>query len=178
MQRIIYYVSTSIDGFIAGENDDVSQFIHQGKGVEKYLADLSTFKTVIMGRKTYELGYAYGIKPGQPAYPDMEHFIFSDHLTLENPADTVHVRKMELDALKEIRKNATTDIYMCGGGKFAEWLLNNGQIDQIKLKVNPIVLGKGVKLFGELTRNTQLKLVDHEPFDDGMLLLTYDALTP
>ena len=36
MKKIIYYVASSIDGFIAGENDDISKFILEGKGVEKY----------------------------------------------------------------------------------------------------------------------------------------------
>ena len=176
MQRIIYYVATSIDGFIAGENDDVTQFYYQGKGVEKYQADISKFKTVIMGRKTYEMGYSFGLKPGQPAYQGMEHFIFSDTLVFDNPADTVHVRKVKLDNIKEIKETSPTDIYMCGGGKFAEWLLNNDQIDQIKVKVNPIVLGKGTHLFGTLANITRLKLVDSESFDDGMVILTYDVL--
>lgn len=54
MKKIIYYIATSMDGYVSGENNDVSAFLYQGKGVEKYLADLSGFKTVIMGRKTYE----------------------------------------------------------------------------------------------------------------------------
>ena len=72
MARIIYYVASSIDGFIAGQNDDISDFVPGGKGVEKYLADLQKFKTVIMGRRTYEFGYQFGLEPGKPAYPHME----------------------------------------------------------------------------------------------------------
>ncbi len=36
MQKIIYYVASSLDGFIAGAYDDISKFIPKGKGVEKY----------------------------------------------------------------------------------------------------------------------------------------------
>lgn len=55
MPKIIYYVASSLDGFIAGPNDNISYFVAGGKGVEKYLSDLQKFKTVIMGRRTYEL---------------------------------------------------------------------------------------------------------------------------
>ena len=71
MKKIIYYIASSLEGFITGRNEDISHFIYTGKGVEKYQNDLADFKTVIMGRKTYEFGYKYGLEPGQPAYPHM-----------------------------------------------------------------------------------------------------------
>lgn len=176
MKKIIYYIASSIDGYIAGENNDVSQFLYQGKGVEKYITDLQNFKTVIMGRNTYEIAYAFGLPPGQPAYQGMEHFIFSNKLTFENPAPNVHVVDLTISKLLDIRKQSVTDIYMCGGGKFAEWLLENNQIDQLKIKVNPIILGKGLKLFGDISHPTKWMLTNCEKFEDGMLILTYDFL--
>lgn len=174
MARIIYYVATSIDGFIAGENDDISDFAAGGKGVDKYLADLQKFNTVIMGRRTYEFGYQYGLEPGKPAYSHMEHFIFSDSLKIENLADTVHIEKISLDRIKEIKESAHSDIYLCGGGEFAGWLLDNGQIDQLKLKLNPIIIGAGIRLFGKSTTKAKWNLRETESFDEGLKILTYD----
>ncbi len=68
MKKIVYYVASSIDGFISGPNNDISAFQGEGPAVEKYLSDLQRFQTVIMGRNTYEFGYAYGLKAGQRAY--------------------------------------------------------------------------------------------------------------
>lgn len=174
MQKIIYYVASSLDGFIAGKNDDISQFILRGKGVEKYQADLSKFETVIMGRRTYEFGFQFGLEPGQPAYPTMEHYIFSDSMEIENLADSVHIEKKSIDRVKEIKANAKTDIYLCGGGEFAGWLLNNGLIDQLKLKLNPIILGEGVRLFGNSKTTVKWRLIATESFEDGLQLLTYE----
>ncbi|WP_209405722.1 dihydrofolate reductase family protein [Pseudozobellia sp. WGM2] len=84
MAQIVHYVAISIDGFIAGPNDDTSGFKATGDGVSQYLEDLKDFKTVIMGRRTYEFGYTYGLEPGQPAYSHMQHFIFSKTLKFEN----------------------------------------------------------------------------------------------
>ena len=165
MQKIIYYVASSLDGFIAGKNDDISQFIQKGKGVEKYLADLS---------RTYEFGFQYGIQPGQPAYPNMEHHIFSESMEIENLDDSVHIEKGSIDRVKEIKANATTDIYLCGGGKFAGWLLENGLVDQLKLKLNPIILGDGIPLFGNSKTTANWTLIESESFDDGLLILTYE----
>lgn len=174
MAKIIYYVAISIDGFIAGPNDDISDFVASGDGVDKYLSDLQEFKTVIMGRRTYEFGFQFGLEPGQPAYDHMEHFIFSDSLKLKKKAEIVHVEKKSIDRVREIKDSAYTDIYLCGGGEFAGWLLDNGLIDHLKLKLNPIVLGSGIKLFGSSTANQKWKLTDIESFSDGLQILTYD----
>lgn len=174
MGKIVYYVASSLDGYIAGVDDDISQFILQGEGVERYQSDLANFSTVIMGRKTYEFGYQYGLKPGQPAYPNMEHHIFSDSLKIENLSESVRIEKLSIDRVKEIRQNTTTDIYLCGGGQFSGWLLDNGLIDQLKLKLNPIVLGSGTKLFGSSTANANWELTDSASFSDGLQILTYN----
>ncbi len=173
-KKIIYYVASSLDGFIAGKNDDVSQFIFQGKGVEKYQADLANFKTVIMGRRTYEFGFQYGLEPGQPAYPNMEHHIFSDSMKIKNLAESVHIEKNSIEKVKEIKANAKTDIYLCGGGKFAGWLLENRLIDQLKVKLNPIILGDGIRLFGNSKSFAKWNLIENESFNDGLQILTYE----
>ncbi|MBD0777601.1 dihydrofolate reductase [Maribacter sp. ANRC-HE7] len=174
MHKIVYYIASSLDGFIAGKNDDISRFILQGKGVEKYQADLSNFKTVIMGRRTYEFGFQYGLVPGQPAYINMEHYIFSDTLEIENLADSVHIEKKSIDRIKRIKANAKTDIYLCGGGTFAGWLLDNDLIDQLKIKLNPIILGEGIKLFGNSKTIAEWNLTKIESFDKGLQILTYE----
>ncbi len=177
MQKIIYYVASSLDGYIAGKNGDISQFIMQGEGVEKYQSDLAKFDTVIMGRKTYEFGYQFGLVPGQPAYPNMKHYIFSNSLVIDNLSEVVKIENLAIEKVKEIQKNAKTDIYLCGGGQFAGWLLENNLIDQLKLKLNPVVLGSGTKLFGTSSANGNWKLTDKESFSDGLQILTYDKKT-
>lgn len=176
MSNIVYYVASSIDGFIAGENDDISDFIPGGSGVEKYQNDLQNFSTVIMGRRTYEFGYQYGLEPGQPAYPHMEHHIFSKSLVLDNLATGVHIEPLSIQRINEIKESATTDIYLCGGGIFAGWLLELGLIDQLKIKLNPILLGNGIKLFGNYTGGAKWQLIKSESFDDGLNILTYDFI--
>lgn len=175
MKKIIYYVAQSVDGFIAGKNDDVTAFIHQGKSIEKYQNDLSQFKTVIMGRKTYEFGYQFGLMPGQPAYPGMEHHIFSNSLKFQNSHSAVHIEQLNVDRVLELKQKSPSDIYLCGGGQFAGWLLDHHFIDQIKLKLNPIILGIGTPLFGNSQTKYSLKYENCERFKDGLQILTYSV---
>ena len=174
MNKVIYYVASSLDGYISGVNGDISKFIPHQKAIEKYQSDLLKFKTVIMGKKTYEFGYQFGLEPGQPAYPHMEHYIFSETLEIDNIADNVHIEMKSILRLKEILAESKTDVYLCGGGQFAGWLLDNGLIDQLKLKLNPILLGNGVRLFGNSKTSLIAYLIEKESFEGGLEFLTYE----
>jgi dihydrofolate reductase len=86
---------------------------------------LKEFDTVIMGRKTSEFGFQYGLKPGQPAYPQMQHYIFSSAFKLKKKHSLVNVSKLNLPLIQELKSQEGSDIYLCGGGEFASWLLDH-----------------------------------------------------
>ena len=174
--KIIYYVAISLDGYISGADEDISLFVGEGSGLDKYLKDLKTFETVIMGKNTYEFGYKYGLKPGMPAYPHMQHHIFSKSLKFKSTHPQVHIEVPSLERVKEIRDNSPTDVYLCGGGVFAGWLLDNNLIDQLKVKINPIVLGQGIPLFGESTYSGRFEFLESNLYDNGLQINTYNIL--
>ena len=173
MRKITYYVATSLDGFISGPDGDISGFAQGGPGVDQYLQDLQSYDTVIMGRKTYEFGYAFGLQPGQPAYPHMQHYIFSNSLKFDDPHEQVKVCPLGLEIIRELKKGEGSDIYLCGGGVFAGWLLDNELVDVLKVKLNPLVLGQGVRLFGNSLKTCRLSLSEHQGYDGGLQILTY-----
>jgi dihydrofolate reductase len=104
----------------------------------------------------------------------MEHYIFSNSVQLENPHTKVHVEKPSLEKIDALKRENGTDIYLCGGGMFAGWLLDNGRIDVLKLKLNPIILGGGVKLFGTSASTATLLLRERQHHDHGLEILTYE----
>lgn len=170
----MYYVAASLDGYISGPANDISLFKTEGSGVDQYLQDLQEFDTVIMGRKTYEFGYDYGLKPGQPAYPHMDHYIFTHSLQLENRHKKVQLAQPTLEKIDTLKRGNGSDIYLCGGGIFAGWLLDNGLIDVLKIKLNPIILGAGVRLLGASITQYTLHLRERQLYDHGLQFLTYD----
>lgn len=173
MRDIVYYVAASIDGFIAGPQEDISGFTSQGTGVQKYLDDLLSFDTVIMGRKTYEFGYKFGLRPGQPAYPHMKHYIFSTTLRFDQPDSRLLVCKPDVEVIKKLKADKGTAIYLCGGGEFAGWLLDHEQIDVLKVKLNPFIQGEGVRLFGNTKKTVKTQLIDTHLFEKGLQIMTY-----
>lgn len=173
MRKIVYYVASSLDGFISGLNEDINGFVGTGNGVEKYLSDLKNFDTVIMGRHTYEFGYKFGIQPGQLAYPHMLHYIFSNSLKFEKAHPKIKIRKIKIQEIETIQNQPGSDIYLCGGGQFAGWLLDNKKIDMLKLKLNPLILGQGVRIFGNSKQACKTELIETEAFDNSLQIMTF-----
>jgi dihydrofolate reductase len=79
-----------------------------------------------------------------------------------------------LDLVAELKNQTGTDIYFCGGGEMAAWLVDNAMLDVLKIKLNPFIQGKGIRLFGPSTKRISLQLTKQEQFDLGLQMLTYD----
>lgn len=176
MHPIIYDVAVSLDGFISGRSGDISKFAHDGPVVEEYAVRLGSYKTAIMGRKTYEFGYRFGLEPGQNPYKHMKTIVFSDSLQVPAKAD-ISVRKPPLpEEIRELARNAAGPVYLCGGGKFAGWMLEHGLIDKLILKRAPCVLGNGIGLFGCNTSALSMSRTRTKTYENGYLLEEFAAL--
>lgn len=178
MRKICYHVAASLDGFIAGPDGSADSFLAEGDHVDAYLKSLESYDTVIMGRRTYEFGYEFGLTPGERAYPNMEHWIFSRTLAV-TPASGVHiVRDNWLEKIDNLRAMDGPPIYLCGGSVFAGWLLRESRIDALIIKLNPVVFGAGLPLFsGAEYRPENYDLLSAKEFKSGVLELHYTKKT-
>ena len=173
MRNIVYYVAVTLDGYICGPNESVEGYVDKGSGLDQYLSDLESFDTVIMGRKTYDFGFKFGLIPGQPAYKHMKHYIFSETASYENLHDQVKVVPRQIELVKQLKEEVGSPIYLCGGSIFAGWLLNHGLIEELKIKLSPLIFGAGLPLFTGVDRKFKLELLDSQKHDHGMLINHY-----
>ena len=169
MRNIIYDVAVSLDGFIAAKGGDASAFPQTGNHADAYSERLQTYDAVIMGRKTYEYGYDFGLRPGARAYPEMAHYIFSKSLVLPGSPDVQAVRNNWLGQIDALKAGTGGSIYLCGGGIFAGFLLQNGRVDLLRLKVAPLVLGSGIKLFEGLTKPVATRVITSRSYENGVI---------
>lgn len=174
MQSVIYDVAVSADGFISGPGGDISKFPHDGAVVEDYFARLKTYSCAIMGRATYEFGYAFGLKPGDNPYSHMKTIVFSKSIALPEGADVIVTQEDATDHVRSLKQSCEGPIYLCGGGRFAGSLLSFGLIDRLHLKRAPIFLGDGVRLFGDQTQTPDTILVDSKLYPTGVLYQEFD----
>lgn len=173
MQPIIYDVAVSVDGYISGPAGDISLFAHDGPVVADYQSRMAQYSTAIMGRNTYTFGYAFGLEPGQNPYQQMRTVVFSGSIDLPGNSAVEVCREFDRDAVLRIKSDAAGPVYLCGGGQFAGWLLQEGLIDRVILKRAPAVLGGGVPLFGATGYSSALRRVATKSYDNGYLLEEY-----
>lgn len=194
MRKLVYLVASTLDGFIAETSrDDPSGTVFELEGdhalalAEEYpemlpahvRAHLGTtdvphrhFDTVLEGRVSYEMGLALGV---ENAYPHLRHLVFST--TMGEPADPAIevVRTDAVERVRELKAEEGQDIWLCGGGSLAAALRD--EIDEIHLKLNPVLLGAGAQLVDPPTTGPapvdRFRLVSTRPFDSGVVLLVY-----
>lgn len=105
----------------------------------------------------------------------MKHYIFSKTLRFDTePHEQVEViDRDEIEFVKQLKQAPGTDIYLCGGGTFAAFLLDNELIDELIIKLNPVVFGDGIRLFGKSTKAVDLSLIGSKAYNSGVVLLSY-----
>lgn len=174
MKKIIYYIASSIDGYISDPNGGVNHFLMQGDHADEFQQSLKMFDTVLMGRKTYEFGFQYGIKPGEPAYLGLHHIIVSSTLQFDSNPQVQLVNDEVIECITQIKKQVGKSIWLCGGGHLAGLLAQHQLIDEVILKVNPVVLGQGIPLFANLHAPLALRATQHKQYKNGVSLLHYE----
>ena len=170
MPNIVLYIAMSLDGKIARSNDQLDWlFAVEGDGDNGYAEYFKTVGAVIMGRKTYEevlqLSEEYPY-PNMPNYimtrqPDRaaEHVTFTDE-TIEELIDRL---KGEVDQ----------DIWLIGGGEVIKAAMEHDLIDRYEIAIAPVVLGGGIPLFLEGTKETKLRLTSHHA-SGQFVMVTYE----
>lgn len=173
MRALVYYIATSIDGFIAKQDGSVDDFLMEGPHADDFVKDIQAFDTVLMGGNTYEMGFSFGLKPGEPAYPGLKHWVLSSRLDFPSNDQVERIDHHGLERVKELKQSAGGSIWLCGGGQLAGALLKEGLIDEIKLKINPFSMGAGIPLFTGAAFPAQWSLQETHAYDNGVVRLHY-----
>lgn len=186
MRRLTYYVGTTLDGFIAGPQHEVDLFEVSPAMIDLISSDYpetlpthvraqlgvdatgTRFDTVVMGRGTYEPALQAGITS---PYAHLEQHVVSTTLGA-SPDPAVHVVPSDpVAAVRELKDADGGGIWLAGGGTLAGALL--GEIDELVLKLYPVVAGSGAPLLCTSFSPTAFTLTEARPLSDGAVVLTY-----
>lgn len=178
MRKLVYYVAMTVNQYIAHEDESIEGFLTEGHHITDYINSLRDYDTVLMGKRTYEWGYQFGINPGDavPVYGHMMQYVFSKSMT---PYHTEGLQVIQEDAasfVKQLKQQDGGSIYLSGGGKLAGYLLNHGLIDELILKVNPVLFASGIPVLENLTSDHPLALLDTKIYNNGTVFLHYAVL--
>lgn len=171
MGKVLLDMSISLDGFIAGVNgedgglytwyfapttqaDDPNQQV-----IQELIASLGA---IIMGKRTYGMGDDYDAAGGDDPYTAVR-VVLTHHLPANAPhskTPTFFVTEGIEQALAIAKEGAgERDIAIGGGANVAQQYLNAGLVDEIQLHLVPTILGRGIRLFENLTTPLELESI-------------------
>ena len=132
---------------------------------------------MLMGRRTYEwFASRWPIRTGELAdrLNGMPKFVVSS--TLERPAwtNTTVLTGDVVDAVSRLKREVGGDIVVPASFRLVCQLLEHDLVDELRLKVFPIVLGGGDRLFGDIGATKAMRLVDVRTLDGETAYLTYE----
>jgi dihydrofolate reductase len=188
MRKLIFFMHTSLDGFVAGLNGEMNWIKVDEEMFDFVKTMTDQADTALYGRVTYEMMQSYWPEAGnQPnaSKHDKEHSNWYNNVSKVVLSKTIqeaglHNTKVIGDHLSDninkIKQQDGKNILIFGSPRASQSLLNEGLIDEFWLFVNPIILGKGMLLFNDVTATTKLKLVESRTFASGVIALHYEKL--
>jgi dihydrofolate reductase len=182
--KVVVTEFISLDGVIEAPGDP-TEYERGGwatgggqEGTQFKFDELMASDVQLLGRITYEgFAKAWPTMEGTGEFGEkmneMPKFVVST--TLRDPQwNNTTVLNGDLAAdIDELTKQFERDILVAGSGRLVRSLLELDLVDELRLMVFPIVLGKGKRLFGETSEKKQLGLVDSKTLDGGVMILTY-----
>jgi dihydrofolate reductase len=187
-RQLVYYVACTLDGFIARADGSFDWALFEGehfadlfawfpetfpahlRGMLGVSEEAQRFDTVLMGRATYEVGAKSGIVS---PYAPLRQFVVSRTLPAVQSADVQVYRGDPVDLVRRLKTEPGKDIWICGGAQLAGALV--GEIDELILKINPVLIGSGISIFSGAAGTWPTTLLEHKVYPNGFVLARYRA---
>ncbi len=170
-RKVIVYIAMSLDGYIAKSNDDLSflSVVEQEGNDYGYTEFVKTIDTVIIGRKTYDW-----VMKRVPVFPhhDKETFVITRTARPSDGSTNFYSGNVK-DLVETLKEKEGKNIFIDGGAEIVNMLLKFRIIDEFIISVIPILVGDGTRLFANGAPEQNLKLIDTQQFDTGLLQLYY-----
>jgi dihydrofolate reductase len=174
-RKIVVSVAMSTDGFIARPDGDVNWLDRPGPKVDYGMGQFfKTIDTILWGRKTYDKGIEMGMKSSEFG-PGVRNYLFSRQPQKSLLPGFELIRETVKTFAQRLRAQPGKDIWMMGGGGIIASFLDEGEIDEFRMHVIPILIGEGIPLVQPRHRSVPLKLLSSKAFPDGVVELNYQV---
>jgi dihydrofolate reductase len=184
MRKIIVHSMISLDGVLqgpGGRQEDTSGGFKYG-GWTAQFADATYMKAVqkelqptdyLLGRKTFKIW-----EPYWPLHADFwpginrgTKYVLSKTVKKSSWAHTVFLKSVA--DIQRVKRSKGRDLQVWGSSELIQLLLKHDLVDVLRLKIHPLTLGKGKKLFGQGAIPAAFKLVESTVTSKGVILATY-----
>jgi dihydrofolate reductase len=178
-RRIIVYIATSADGYIARPDGDVEWLNRRPRTVDYGMREFyPTIDTILWGRKTYDWLLNYYKKKGKTSGlfdTKVANYVFSRNPPKRAAPGAEFVAGSLKAFARRLRAMSGKQIWMMGGGELIASFLDAGEIDEFDIHVIPIFIGEGIPLVAPRHRDVPLRLLASRKYPDGVVRLRYEV---
>ncbi|HKH63498.1 MAG TPA: dihydrofolate reductase family protein [Flavitalea sp.] len=189
MRKVVVSMNVTLDGFMSGSNCELDwHFSSWTKEMADLLYEqLSKADTILLGRITYNAMAAYwpakaldlSFPREDLAFADLMNnytkLVFSKTHAISQWSNSKLLTGDPADEILKLKQKEGKDIIIYGSGKIVNCLAKSHVIDEYRLWVHPVLLGKGKLLFKDLEKEYRLKLFKTKTFSSGVVLLYYKS---
>ena len=180
MRKIVAGLFMSLDGVVESPERWQMPYFNDEMG-RAISAQMASSDALLLGRRTYEEFAAFW--PNQPSdAPFADYMNPTPKLVVSTTLDSVEWDNSTLltgdvaAQLATLKQQPGKNLNVSGSGTLVRWLLSEGLLDELRLMVCPVVVGRGRHLFEDGGDNRTLTLVDTTTFSTGVLSLTYQPV--
>ena len=182
MRNLIMFNLITLDGYFEGPNKwDIGWHQVDGEFNDFSIEQLSKAGGLIFGRVTYQGMASYWSTPkalqDDPIVADkmnsITKYVFSTTLDKAEWNNTQLIKGDAVEEITRLKNQAGNNLLLFGSADLARSFTKNCLIDEYRLMVNPVILGKGEPLFTKNGSTLKFKLLDTRVFRNGNVLLSY-----
>lgn len=181
MRTVYAFLFVSLDGYVATPDGGTDWFVTDDE-LERYSAGQGEhIDTIVMGRRTFELMASYWPTPEAHATDpvvaafmcDLPKVVASRTLTSHPWGPTTFVADDVAGRLRDLKEQPGKQIAVFGSSALVASLLPTGVVDELRVVLQPVVLGAGLRFLDGAAHGVPLERLDVRPFGNGSTLLTY-----
>lgn len=176
MRKLIVKQFMTLDGIMESPEIWAANYIKDQEITEDLFNDLSTCDSFLFGRNTFEfMGERWPNRTGAMAdrFNNYIKFVVSGSLKKTDWKNSIIISENISDEIKKLKQKPGKDILILGSYKLSQLLDKEQLVDEYKLYIYPLTLGKGKRLFEEGSTGQNFKLLSSRTFTSGAIAMVY-----
>ena len=175
-RKIIVYIATSADGFIARKDGSVDWLDRPRTAGDYGMGEFfKSIDAILWGRKTYDQSLRYFGKKGGGYSSKTKNYVFTHNPPADANPEVEFVSEPINTFAARLRSEAGKDVWMMGGGGIIGSFLDAGELDEFIIHVIPTFIGEGIPLIEPRRLTVPLELLDSHAYSDGVVRLHYQV---
>ncbi len=184
MRKVVTDHLLSLDGYASGVGDAIDWFTFDEESQEWSRNLLRAASAIVLGRRTYDLFMQYWPTPeamkNEPVITErlaaLPKIIFSNTVTSSTWSHCQFTRRPPVEVVKELKQENGGHILVIGSVHILAQLWDEHLVDELHVRIQPMVLGKGKRLFPDTETRQRLELKESHKYQSGVTAVRYDVV--